>query len=125
MVTAMGVWFSACEWYYYCKRKMWAKNIEKHKPCIRDYAARSASLKKVANALSKVTDNELLLLSKHPQLNPVFTPCFNKEFERREKISVVQQINSEFLSPSIEVESDSNNVSIKRAPFQALNPSIK
>lgn len=120
MATAAGVWFSTCEWYYYCKRKMWAKNIEKYKPCIRDYAAQSVSLKKVANALPKVTDKELLLLSKHPQLNPVFTPCFNKELERREKISVVQQINSEFLSPSVEVEHHSHNCTPSDASIKTL-----
>lgn len=119
LITFLVGGYSATDWHHYIKRKWLAKNVEKHKPCMRDYAAQITSVKKVANALPKLSDSELLLLSKHPQLNPVFTPSFNEEFKRREKISVVEQINSEFLTNSVEVQSELPHK--QTTPFQALN----
>lgn len=87
---------------------------------MRDYICEKTSLRYVQAMLPNLSDSDLKLLSKHPDLNSVFQKCFEKEADRREKVDTINKINSDFLLPVVAVESDLSQQNVKQSAYENL-----
>lgn len=87
------------------KMKKMRKRGEQYKEKMRDYVCEKTCVRYVQATLPNLSDSDLKLLSMHPDLNSVFKKYFKEEASRREKQEAVSKIKTEFLSPTIAVES--------------------
>lgn len=97
------------------------KDSQNYKEKIRDYIAEKTCLREVQKMLSKLSNEDLNLLSKHPNLNSVFKPIFQEESTRRENLVTLDKINSDFLSPMLAIEKDAPRPTETAGSFTKMN----